>query len=403
MALRIDGDALIAVYDEPRVWHVRFARNLLSETPTTLPGLFELPGTHPRAGTSPDPRRAVIIDATVLGTYGARLSALFGRYGLQPEWFPLRGGETSKSARTLLDLARKVLRLGLSRRGQPLIAIGGGVTLDLAGLLAGILARGTPLIRFPTTLVGLADAGVAGKTGLNFGGKKNSVGTYDPAAVTWLDLTFLRTLPAREIGNGLAEIAKCALTQGPELWALLSRHGEELLERKMQTPEGQAALREAVVIMLRELADNLRESRLTRTMDFGHTITPTCEIRTQRGMLHGEWVAIDMSVFVVISWARGYISYTGTMQILTVLRAMGLELWHPYLRRADLMVKALQDTARHRGGRQRVLLLRAIGDPVFVDDVTVSEVLDAGAALYDINRVLNRPGSRWRSRLALSA
>lgn len=101
-----------------------------------------------------------------------------------------------------------VHQFGIDRRSEPIIAIGGGVCLDVVGLAASLYRRRTPYIRVPTTLLAYVDASVGAKTGVNFAGGKNKLGSYVPPAATFLDCAFFQTLPQRQISNGLAEMLK---------------------------------------------------------------------------------------------------------------------------------------------------------------------------------------------------
>jgi 3-dehydroquinate synthetase len=386
--VEIDGDRITArSKDEGRVWQVRFVGDLLAATPDTYPDLFRLPDPIYDGADRPG-RRAVIIDRRVHRLYGQRLDALFSRYGFDPIWLRVGAGERSKTLATYGRLADTLVGLHLDRRTQPLFVVGGGVCGDVGAFLAGTLARGTPAIRVPTSLLALADAGVAAKTGLNHRDKKNALGTYDPPPLALHCLSFCASESQRRISNGLAEIAKAALMGDPELWALLVNHGRALRQQRMQHPTAHAVLWRAVLVMLAELADNMRERRLTRSMDFGHAITPTCELIAPN-VWHGEWVAIDMSLFVVLSARRKLIDWPDAEDILSVLgRTLKLPVWHPLLSDRDVLSRALDATARHRGGRLRLPLLHGVAVKEFVDDVTTDELADAARTLHDLAGLL---------------
>merc|ERR1712232_1392967 len=117
----------------------------------------------------------------------------------------------------VLDIARVHGELGIDRRLDPVIAIGGGVCMDVVGFAASIYRRRTPYIRVPTTLMGYVDASVGAKSGVNFNGKKNKLGAYLPPAMAILDRGFLASLDERQLANGAAEIAKMAIVKNAEL------------------------------------------------------------------------------------------------------------------------------------------------------------------------------------------
>lgn len=124
--------------------------------------------------------------------------------------------------------------VGCGRRKEPIIAIGGGVCLDVAGLAANLYRRNTPLIKVPTTVMAAVDASIGIKTAVNFHGRKNKMGTYCAPLAVFIDKTFLKTIGARHLTNGSAEILKMACIKDAELFELLEKHSAELIQTKFQ-------------------------------------------------------------------------------------------------------------------------------------------------------------------------
>ena len=141
-----------------------------------------------------------------------------------------------------------------------MIAIGGGVCMDVVGFAASVYRRRTPYVRVPTTLMGYVDASVGAKSGVNFRAKKNKLGSYVPPALSILDASFFATLPRRHLSNGAAEVLKMALVKDAELFHLLHRHGRQLLAQRFQesaradAPSARA-LRLAIALMLEARRD----------------------------------------------------------------------------------------------------------------------------------------------------
>ena len=123
---------------------------------------------------------------------------------------------------------------GVCRRKEPIIAIGGGVCLDVAGLAANLYRRNTPLIKVPTTVMAAVDASIGIKTAVNFHGRKNKMGTYCAPLAVFIDKTFLKTLGDRHLSNGSAEILKMACIKDRDLFELLEKHSAELIQTKFQ-------------------------------------------------------------------------------------------------------------------------------------------------------------------------
>ncbi|MEJ8641999.1 sedoheptulose 7-phosphate cyclase [Streptomyces sp. MS1.HAVA.3] len=335
-------------------------------------------------------RRFIVIDADVDLLHGERIRKYLDHHHAEYEIYVVPANETVKDFDTAARIVRKIDEFGIDRRREPVIVIGGGVLMDIVGLVGSLYRRGTPFVRVPTTLIGLVDAGVGAKTGVNFNGHKNRLGTYFPADLTLLDRAFLATLDRRHIGNGLAEILKIALIKDARLFDLLEQYGPVLLDEKFQglTERGnlvaQEVLRRAIHGMLEELQPNLWEAKLERTVDYGHTFSPTVEMRALPELLHGEAVCVDMALTTMIGWRRGLVSADDRDRVLAVMRGLELPSWDPLLAQPALLTAALEDTVRHRNGQQRLPLPHGIGDAVFVNDVTAEELLLAVKDLSEL-------------------
>lgn len=153
-------------------------------------------------------KRFVVVDQEVYKIYGAKLTEYLEANNVLYKILALPTTEETKSMETALKILEEVNKFSLDRRTEPIIAIGGGVCLDIVGLAASLYRRRTPYIRVPTTLLSYVDASVGAKTGVNFANCKNKLGAYIPPAAAFLDLSFIQTVPRRHISNGLAEMLK---------------------------------------------------------------------------------------------------------------------------------------------------------------------------------------------------
>jgi len=328
-------------------------------------------------------RRFVVIDGNVDRLHGDRIRAYFEHHGVEYAMMTVAADETVKDFETTARIVRELDGFGIARRREPIIVIGGGVLTDIAGLAASLYRRGTPFLRVPTTLIGLVDAGVGVKTGVNFNGHKNRLGTYAPAELTLLDRTFLATLDRRQISNGLAEILKIALIKDFALFELLEEHGACLLAEKFQGHSEEsdqaavAVLHAATHGMLEELEPNLWEAELERCVDYGHTFSPTIEMRALPALLHGEAVCVDMALSTILAFRRGLLTEAQRDRVFAVMTLLELPIWDALLE-PGILAQALRDAVRHRDGRQRLPLPVGIGGVTFVNDVTSEEL---GAAL----------------------
>ena len=339
----------------------------------------------------------VFVDNDVHLSHGARIDRYFRDRGIDHEIRVVDVSEETKTIDTVFDVVSSIEQFGLNRRGDPIIAIGGGVLTDVVGLAASLYRRSTPYVRVPTTLIGMVDASIGAKTGVNFEQCKNRLGSYFPSVVTLVDPAFLATLSARQIRNGLAEILKMALVKDGALFELLAEHGARLVAEKLQSDgsedRGEVATRvitRAIEGMLQELQPNLWEDDLRRVVDYGHSFSPAIEMAALPDLLHGEAVAIDMALSVLLSHGRGLLDGDGVARILEVFDELDLPCWHPVCTQ-ELLAGALADTIRHRDGEQLIPLTVAIGSAVFVNDVSPGELSAARSALVELS---SRHGAR---------
>lgn len=367
------GRAWTASAAAPVRYEVRIAPGLLDPDNTTLDTLVF-------SGASR--RRLVVVDEQVFTLHGDALLGYLRRWRIPAEVVCFAVEESRKGVEFAVELIGIFDEVGLDRRGEPVVAVGGGVLLDAVGCAAGLYRRGIPYVRIPTTLIGLVDAGIGVKTGVNHNSHKNRVGSYHPPVLALLDPGFLRTLPARHVSNGLAEIAKMGLVCEADLWALLAQYPRMLLETGLgatdtaAAPVGHEVMSRAVHSMLVQLTPNLWEHDLDRLVDFGHTFSPTLEMAALPDLLHGEAVAIDMALCCAISTGRGLLPERDLRSILATFRHLGLPLTHPAGTPA-LLERALADSVRHRGGRQRLPVPVRPGHAVFLNDITPADLTRA--------------------------
>lgn len=231
---------------------------------------------------NPDRRVLVVTDSGVPEAY-ARAVADGCREGIV---CTVEMGEASKSLEVLGTLLKTMLDHGFSRR-DCVVAVGGGVVGDLAGFAASVYMRGIDFYNIPTTLLSQIDSSIGGKTAVNFGGVKNVVGAFYQPKKVLIDPELLRTLPPRQISNGLAEAVKMALTSDKELFDLLEQkdiesHIDEIIIRSLR-------IKKSVV------EQDEREAGLRKVLNFGHTVGHGLESSGgMRELYHGECVALGM-------------------------------------------------------------------------------------------------------------
>ncbi|XP_075039539.1 2-epi-5-epi-valiolone synthase-like [Mixophyes fleayi] len=321
-------------------------------------------------------KRFVVMDITVEKLYGSKVRKYFEANNVHYKILALETTEETKSMELVLTVLEEVHMFGLDRRHEPIIAIGGGVCLDIVGLAASLYRRRTPYIRVPTTLLSYVDASVGAKNGVNFCNCKNKLGSYTPPAAVFLDRSFMRTVSRRQISNGLGEILKMALMKHKGLFEVLESHGKYLLDTKFQSrnglaSHGDAALtttRLAIQTMLEELAPNLWEDDLDRLVDYGHVISPVLEMEVLPALMHGEAVNIDMAFMTYVSYERGQITVEEKHRTLQCMRTLELPVWHKDCT-LQLIEKALGERLKHSGGALRLPLPTGLGTAEIFNNV----------------------------------
>ena len=319
-------------------------------------------------------RRLVVIDKTVYEIYKTELHNYFDRHKVQLELFVLDATEENKDWKHTDEVLKFFERVGVLRR-EPIVAIGGGVLLDLVGFCCSIYRRGIPYIKIPTTLLAIVDASVGVKVAANHLERRNRIGAYYPPIATFLDKKFIKTQNDRDIVNGIAEIFKLAVIKSEELFVLLEENYEQLINEKFQF--GAVPVRVinlAITGMIEELAPNLWEKKLDRCVDFGHSFGPLIEMQNLPNLYHGEAVVLDCLYSSCIAEVRGYITMDQLRRIFKCAKNLKLPTWHEDFSKVRLLETALEDTQKHRNGNQYLPVPMGIGQYTMLNNVTVDEM-----------------------------
>lgn len=328
--------------------------------------------------------------------YGEQIRAYISTLPEKAHLAVVRCTEANKSIPTVVEICEHATTAGL-RRASPIVAVGGGVCSDIAGLAAALHHRGVPHINVPTTLLGLVDASVGAKNGVNVGKLKSGLGTFHPPELSLLDPAFLGTLPDRHIRNGLGEITKVATIADRQLFEVLAEHGAVLAESRFSLPDATIAdqvIRRSVGALLHELSANLFEIEdYRRRMDFGHTFSPYIEGTSGYTILHGEAVAMDIALSTQIANSLGLITSDSADRILSLLQALGLALlWPPAS--VEGLWASLQTIVEHRNGDLNLVVPDGIGSGQFIGIESIGQTLirDALGKLRDRSARYSRKG-----------
>lgn len=350
-------------------------------------GLDELGRACRRA--LPDPHRiAVISDETVAGLYGERaLEALAGE-GLDGELFAFPPGEGSKTRATWGRLTDRMLEAGCGR-DTAVVALGGGVTGDLAGFVAATFMRGVPVVQVPTTLLAMVDAAVGGKTAVDTPRGKNLVGAFHHPSLVVADPGLLDTLPARQLRAGLAEAVKTAAVADADLLDWIEDRTAGLSGAE---PGPTARLvRRCVELKAEVVADDPEEAGRRQVLNFGHTVAHALEAASGWDLLHGHAVAAGMRVEARLGEEMGVTRSGTARRLAAALEALGhRDRPEERLEAGSLLGLAAADK-KAREGRVRFVLLERPGRVARGRDGAWSRPLPAERAA-DLLQDALRPG-----------
>ncbi len=310
----------------------------------------------------------VVSDSTVAPLHGEPLCHRLRALGHQAHLLVFPAGEVHKTRETKAALEDRLLELGAGR-DTVILAVGGGVTGDLAGFLAATWHRGVPVVQVPTTLLAMADSALGGKTAVNLRGGKNLVGAFHPPAGIYADLETLSTLPDAELLEGFSEIVKSAAVADATLFADLERGTGDLRRRDL------AALERAVAgslrIKARVVSRDERERGIRAALNFGHTIGHALEAATGFGGSHGRAVAVGLAVEGRIATRVTGLPAGHAQRIETLLRTLGLPTEWPRGLDPSVVLEATRRDKKSRGGRVRYALPERIGRMPKVPGTTV--------------------------------
>ena len=245
-------------------------------------------------------------------------------------------------------------------RTDAIVGLGGGAVTDLAGFVAATWLRGVRLVQVPTTVLGMVDAAVGGKTGINTAEGKNLVGSfYAPAAVI-CDLELLATLPKNEILAGFAEVAKCGFIAEPEILEILEADVDRATDPSTQ--EFQRLVELAVGVKAKVVSEDFREGGLREILNYGHTLGHAIEHAERYQWRHGVAVGIGMMFAAELGRIAGSLSEAVVERHRSILASLGLPLSYPAGRWPGLLA-AMQRDKKARAGMLRFIVLDDVAKP----------------------------------------
>lgn len=314
----------------------------------------------------------VIGDDHVLPLMIARLKDSLSHFGAKLIVYEFPAGERSKSLKTASQIYDFLIRSGVERQ-DCILALGGGVSTDLAGFVAATYLRGISLIHLPTSIISMSDAAIGGKVAVNLPWGKNLVGSFYQPRMVLIDTETLATLPERERKAGWAEVLKHGLILDASLLDFMEVHSKSL--QALDPESTTRAIAWSASLKARVVSLDEKETDLRRVLNFGHTIGHGLEaaLKYQR-MLHGEAVSIGMLGATLLSHKRGLISADITDRVKDLLKKFGLPTRAPKVSMEEVS-SAMTLDKKVRNKSIHWVLLRGLGETEIVNDISQEEVV----------------------------
>ncbi len=304
----------------------------------------------------------VVTDGNVAPLYAARAVASIRQAGIEPETHVFPAGEASKTPATLLAIIDHLAASGLTTT-DAVVALGGGVVGDVAGLAASLYLRGVRLVQVPTTLLAMVDSSVGGKTAVNLPAGKNLLGAFFQPDAVLCDPTLLATLPVEVFADGCAEVVKYAFIDTPSLLATL-RAGR--IQDQLETVIAQCVGKKRDLVVADEHDRGERHF-----LNLGHTIGHGIEKASSFAIGHGHAVAAGMVIAAEGAWACGWATENAAPAMRGLLAPYGLPVSTPYS--ADELLPYLSHDKKRTGGTISLVVPERPGHCV-LRDVPVAEL-----------------------------
>ncbi|MEU1308486.1 3-dehydroquinate synthase [Streptomyces cinnamoneus] len=334
--------------------------------------LGELPGLiGPRA------KRVAVLHPEALAETGEVLRQDLAAQGYEAIAIQLPNAEESKTVEVAAYCWKALGQTNFTRT-DVIVGVGGGATTDLAGFVAATWLRGVRWIAVPTTVLGMVDAAVGGKTGINTAEGKNLVGAFHPPAGVLCDLAALESLPVHDYVSGLAEIIKAGFIADPAILELIEADPEAA--RGPQGPHTAELIERAIRVKAEVVSSDLKESGLREILNYGHTLAHAIEKNERYNWRHGAAVSVGMVFAAELGRIAGRLDDATADRHRAVLTSVGL----PVTYRGDQWPKLLETMKvdkKTRGDRLRFIVLDGLAKPTVLEGPDPAMLLAAHAEI----------------------
>ncbi len=313
-------------------------------------------------------KAAIITNPTVKELYGDAIKASLEAGRFRAALFEVPDGEEYKSLKWAGNLYRKLNRFQAERM-TPILAVGGGVIGDLAGFVAATYMRGVPLLHIPTSLLAQVDSSIGGKVAINYNRLKNTIGAFYQPKLVLSDITTLKTLPVKELRNGLAEIIKYAIIADKELFTILTKDMPRIKSLDLELLE--EVIYRCAGIKARIVEKDEKDLSMRNVLNYGHTFGHAIETVSNFQVQHGGAVAVGMLAAAMVSQRMSVLPAPDLDAIKTLIVRAGLPIKIPGVDIHKIM-DMMEHDKKKTDGKIRFVLPRSVGEMFITDGVNNS-------------------------------
>lgn len=312
----------------------------------------------------------IVTDSNVAPLYCEQVKEVLSKIASKVTVFEFPAGEESKTLDTVKEIYTHLIKEHFERKDM-LVALGGGVTGDMAGYTAATYLRGIDFIQIPTTLLAQVDSSIGGKTGVDFDQYKNMVGAFHMPKLVYMNLNTLNTLPDEQFASGMAEVLKSGLIKDGAYYEWVITSLSEIQEKDSATleklVEGSCNIKRIVV------EKDPTEQGERALLNLGHTIGHAIEKLKEFKLLHGECVALGTIAAAHISWKRGLLNDEEFFEIRDMMVGFNLPISLEDLTPEEI-IKTTKSDKKMDQGTVKFILLNSIGKAFITKDVTEQEM-----------------------------
>ncbi len=299
-----------------------------------------------------DKKVVIVAPKSIVASFGASF----------PSKYLLIEVEDGEEQKSMQSFAKAIEKLAVAKldRSCLIIGVGGGATTDLAGFLAASYLRGVDWVAIPTSLAGMVDAAIGGKTGLNLEAGKNLIGAFHSPIAVLIDQSFLSSLSQRDLKAGMAEVAKCGFIDDTQILDLIEDNWRENLSE---------LIHHSIAVKARVVSADFKESDLREILNYGHTLGHAIEKHSKYSLRHGEAIALGLRFAAQLSFEFSGLSKEHLDRQNQILDTLELNAKYPRASWSELL-EIMRNDKKMRGGRIRFVTLSALGVPTRLEDIS---------------------------------